>query len=193
MIPECTFILRNGQKCRAAATRNHPCCRHHGPKVDGPPVQRRHINPANTRWRAIGRNLRWIHPAEIPFAVHHILASMLLPRPDRLSDLVAGRYLRLLLLRLGTMPFDLSGAAPTPPASVPQPAACPIPDTPPIPGLPPEVRAAMHAFCEETTDENVDKLLAAFEEHGFITPEMLAEIPGFAPPPARPAPQPIGS
>jgi len=38
MVPECTFILRNGQKCRCAAIRNQEFCRHHTaqPAASGP-------------------------------------------------------------------------------------------------------------------------------------------------------------
>ena len=180
MTPECTHVLRNGQKCRAAATRNQVFCRHHGPRLDGPPSpRRRHLNPAHAKWRALGRNLRWLAPREIPFAIHHILDSMLLPRRDRLSDLVAGRYLRLLLLRQGSVPF------PAPGIGGPQPPAPPSPATGSC--FSPEVRAAMDAACLNTTTETIEKLLAAFEKSGIVTAEMLAEYAASIPQTAAPS------
>ncbi len=180
MAPECTFILSNGKKCRCAATRHQEFCRHHGPKPAnaGPrPAARRSRYTDHAKWCALGRNLRWLDPREIPFTVHHILESMIRPRPERLSDLVAGRYLRLLLLRLGQVPFPRpSLALPTHPNVPPSVRLGPVPVANPTPSIfPPGVRAAMDAFCIDTNKETGEALYDAFVKGGLITPEIIAE------------------
>jgi hypothetical protein len=156
MAPECTFVRRNGRKCRAAANRNQAFCRHHAPKpaLDGPPpIAKRNIYTNLARWRALGCNLRWLDPAEIPFNVYEILSSLTGADPrDHISDLIAGRYLRALLTKLGEVPFPQPGfepsAAPTPAAPPPAlpPRAQPQPATPPTgpaPSLSPAVLEAI--------------------------------------------------
>jgi hypothetical protein len=109
MAPECTFVRRNGRKCRAAANRNQAFCRHHAPKPasDGPPpIAKRNIYTNLAKWRALGRDLRWLDPAESPLSVYEILNSLAGADPDNhLSDLIAGRYLRALLTKIGEVPF----------------------------------------------------------------------------------------
>ena len=168
MTPECRFILANGRKCRGAALRHLDFCRHHGPPpvLPGPPQPR---NPftALKKWRSLGRSLRSLHPAELPFAVYEILDSLTGRNPsDRLADRTAGRYLRALLSQLRHVPFPRP-AFPLPPAAVPAPRN-PHPAAPAT-GLPPELRAAVHAFNANPTFDNqsLDALIAAFAKAGF--------------------------
>ncbi|HEX4005286.1 MAG TPA: hypothetical protein VHX60_03865 [Acidobacteriaceae bacterium] len=133
MFRECSSILPNGRKCRCAATRNRAVCRHHGPPpVPGPPpTPHRDRYSDLIRWRTLSRNLPWMPLDEIPHAIHQILQCLVDRGPDspgKISDLTAGRYLRVLLTRLGGVPFadpDLALEPPPPrgaPAPVPAPA-----------------------------------------------------------------------
>jgi len=126
MTRECCFILPNGLKCRCAATRNQALCRHHAPKpaADGPPpVPKCERYSDLSRWRRLGSKLRWMPLSAIPYTIHEIL-ECLVDRGDdstgRISDLTAGRFLRALLTRLGSVPFPEPGPEPYP-ASDPAP------------------------------------------------------------------------
>ncbi len=126
MIRECSFILPSSRKCRCAATRNLAVCRHHAPKpaVPGPrPIPKRERYSNLIRWRELGSNLQWMPVTEIPHAIFDILESLIDRGPNSsgpISDLTAGRYLRVLLNRLGDVPF-------TDPDFAAQPAVAPAP------------------------------------------------------------------
>ncbi|HEY6445935.1 MAG TPA: hypothetical protein VIY53_05700 [Acidobacteriaceae bacterium] len=156
-IPECTFILPNGRKCRCAASRNQTLCRHHGPAVAGPPpTPKSELYSSLRRWRQLGRELPNMPAEEIPFTIYGILQCLVDRGPDSagsISDLAAGRFLRALLNRLGDVPFPYpdspSSSEPAlepdaPPTSAGQPdlsamlAALGLPSLGlPSPGLPP--------------------------------------------------------
>ncbi|MFY9746362.1 MAG: hypothetical protein WA891_20855 [Acidobacteriaceae bacterium] len=127
MTRECSHILPTGRKCRAAATRNQPLCRHHAPKpaVAGPPpLPKRDRYSRIARWTNLSRNLPWLAAAEIPSEIFTILYSLL---QDDISDREAGRLLRGLLLRLGSVPFPI----PDPDAAAPQPEQPRLPPSTP--------------------------------------------------------------
>lgn len=103
MAAECAFLLPSGKKCRCMATRNHQFCRHHG----GP--SRPKALPTGDRpwsrlacWRDLGRSLPEYPKQEIPGELLQILYSLL---QDSISDRTAGRILRGLLQRYGSVPL----------------------------------------------------------------------------------------
>ena len=109
---ECSFRLANGRTCHAAATRNQPFCRHHGPKpaVAGPPpLSRRDRYSRLARWADLGRRVPWLDPSQVPSEAYSILESLLEDGTTGISDREAGRLLRGLLRRLGSVPFPLPG------------------------------------------------------------------------------------
>jgi hypothetical protein len=111
---ECHFRLPNGRKCRAAATRNQPFCRHHRPKpaVAGPPpLRKRDLYCRLGHWAHVSRNIPWFDPAEIPDEIYGILYSLLQDDVGGISDREAGRLLRGLLRRVGQVPFPLPGSS----------------------------------------------------------------------------------
>jgi len=118
MVPECCFTLPNGCKCRCAATRNQPFCRHHMPHSAGPSISRRDRYSRIARWSQLSRGLAWLDPEEIPMEIYSILLSLLEDGPRGISDREAGRLLRGLLRRLGSVPFALPDPEPSP-ASAP--------------------------------------------------------------------------
>jgi hypothetical protein len=136
MTTECRHALPNGQKCRCAATRNQKFCRHHGPKAD-PARNGAAAVPKNERysrirrWSALNRVLPSIDQAEIPFEAYSIFEALLRDGETGISDREAGRLLRSLFRRYGSVPFpfpsepdDLSPAvtaAQPPHAQSPQP------------------------------------------------------------------------
>jgi hypothetical protein len=138
---ECEFRLATGRKCRAAANRNQPFCRHHAPSSAvpaEPPIPKEERYSDLRRWRRLGAQLHSMPADEIPNAVFEILQCLVdrgLDSTGHISDLTAGRFLRALLNRLGDVPFpdpDLafvseSSAAP---ASWPGPCSVAIPQTP---------------------------------------------------------------
>jgi hypothetical protein len=187
MAPECTFVRRNGRKCRAAANRNQAFCRHHAPKpaADGPPpIAKRNIYTNLARWRAFGRDLRWIDPAEIPFNVYEILNALTGANPDdHLSDIIAGRYLRALLTKIGEVPFPQPRFEPSaaPPPAQPQPA------TPPsvsVPSLPPAILEAISIFRESgrrfTPEQFAEYILAVQKETSSPTAGLHVMRPSHA-------------
>ena len=186
MAPECTFVRRNGRKCRAAANRNQAFCRHHAPKPasDGPPpIAKRNIYTNLAKWRALGRDLRWLDPAEIPFNVYEILNALTGANPgDHLSDLIAGRYLRALLTKIGEVPFPQPGLEPSaaPPQAPSSQAAPPPaqlqPATPPAdstPSLPPSVLEAIdvarHSGLKFTMEKFAEYIIAVQKEASSAT------------------------
>jgi hypothetical protein len=124
-VPECTFILPNGMKCRCAATRNQTLCRHHGPALAGsPPVSKSDRYSDLRRWRQLGRELPLMPADDIPFTIYGILQCLVDRGPDSagsISDLTTGRFLRALLNRLGDVPFPYPGSpSSSEPASEPE-------------------------------------------------------------------------
>jgi len=200
MASECRFILANGRKCRGAAIRHHDFCRHHAPQpvpAGPPPLSQRNRFTALKKWRSLGRSLAWLHPAEVPFAIYEILDSLTGRDPNnRLSDNVAGRYLRALLSQLRQVPFPRppfpSAAQPPVAASAPVQRAQPHAAQPhaaqphvvqprpaaPAAGLSPELRAAAEAFlANPSLDESLDALLDAFTKAGFPPPPLASGLP----------------
>jgi hypothetical protein len=125
-VRECQFRLASGRKCRAAANRHQPFCRHHGGKPAGPPPLPKHLRYSDlSRWRQLGAELQSKPAADIPSAVFSILQCLVDRGPDStgsISNLTAGRFLRVLLTRLGNVPFpdpDLAPSAPAPPQATP--------------------------------------------------------------------------
>jgi hypothetical protein len=117
MARECTYILPNGRNCRCPATRNQALCRHHAPKpaVPGPPpLPKSQRYSRIARWTNLSRNLPRLYAAEIPAEIFNILYCLLEDGFRTISDREAGRLLRGLLRRLGSVPFpipDPSGAS----------------------------------------------------------------------------------
>jgi len=149
MSPECSFILSNGKKCRCAATRNQTLCRHHAPKpaVAGPPpMPKRDRYSRLMRWREVGANLQWMPAAEIPRTLYEILQCLIDRGPDstgQISDLTAGRFLRVLLNRLGDVPFPDPEFTPAfPPQFAPASSPASFPGAPGVSpaGSPPDMR-----------------------------------------------------
>ena len=107
MTPECTHILPNGQKCRGTATRGHEFCRHHGPKPLGgaPPAPRPRQISRVARWSNLSRKLPWLDPADLPIEAYAILLALLEDGVAGISDREAGRLLRGIVRRHGSVPF----------------------------------------------------------------------------------------
>lgn len=107
MTPECIHILPNGQKCRGTATRGHEFCRHHGPKPlgGGPPAPQPRRISRIARWSSLSRNLPWIDPADLPIEAYSILLALLEDGVAGISDREAGRLLRGIVRRHGSVPF----------------------------------------------------------------------------------------
>jgi hypothetical protein len=127
MSSECSCILPTGQKCRAIALRGADRCFHH---VD--PVRRSPARPPRnrfsriSRWRQLGFRLQTVSLAQIPPTVAAILGSLIADGPHGISDREAGRLLRALLRRYGSIPslsddeaFNDIHSAPAQPAPAP--------------------------------------------------------------------------
>lgn len=157
MVRECSFILPNGRQCGCAATRNQSVCRHHAPKpaVPGPPPPSRYDRYSDLiRWRRLSSNLQWMPVGEIPLTVYEILQCLIDRGRDstgHISDRTAGRYLRVLLGRLGDVPFpdpDLDPPAPSLNPSVAAPRAtapASLQDSDPAPSMA-ELTALLASF-----------------------------------------------
>ncbi|MGB6904355.1 MAG: hypothetical protein WBD98_16100 [Acidobacteriaceae bacterium] len=105
MRPECTQILPTGQKCRCLALRGRNACRHH---LAGPLPPREHRpNPFSrvSRWRNLGLTVHTLPAHDIPYHAFVLLGALLADGDDSISDREAGRLLRVLLRRHGTIPF----------------------------------------------------------------------------------------
>ena len=131
---ECSFILPGGRKCRCVANRNQALCRHHAPKpaVLGPPPPPKNERYSNLiRWRRFARGLPWMEPSQLACSVYDILDCLIDRGSDstgHISDLSAGRFLRVLLNRLGEVPFPNPEFAEPAPAPVHHPSSAPRPD-----------------------------------------------------------------
>lgn len=121
--PECVFLLANGQKCRCAAKRGQPFCRHHDPAASATcPTPEHQRFSRHRRWIAVSRDLPSLDPAFLPTEILEILEALLSDGEDGISDRVAGRLLRILLRRIGHVPFAIPDA---------EPANCPTPEAEP--------------------------------------------------------------
>ncbi len=151
MGPECCFILPSGKKCRCAATRNQAVCRHHAPKPafpGPPPVPKCDVYSRHNRWTRLGRNIPWLDSVEIPSEIYEILCCLIEDGPRGISDREAGRLLRGLLRRLGSVPFP-----------IPEPPGMPSPAQPPAPARPFDPRMTAHPnFDPEFFRSLVDSL-----------------------------------
>jgi len=117
--PECRFILRNGEKCRCVARRDHIFCRHHAPH---PPVRSTLPDARYSRlahWRDLGRAVATLPPEEVPFEAYVVLEALLQDGVGGISDRKAGSLLRGLLRRHGRVPFAAPEAPPEPDAPPP--------------------------------------------------------------------------
>lgn len=110
-VPECTFLLSTGKKCRAAASRGRPFCRHHDPAAKAAPaglrIPKHNLFSRHRRWMVINRDFPHTHPADLPGDIFEILRALLADGEDGISDREAGRLLRGMLRRLGAVPFAL--------------------------------------------------------------------------------------
>jgi len=123
MTPECTFILPSGQKCRGLAGRSQAFCRHHRPQpAAGHRVRRADRYSPLARWRAVGQDLPWLRPDELPALVYELLDALTQPGQAP-SDRTIGRFLRAALTRLGQVPFPYPDSEPAPPLPVAPPFA----------------------------------------------------------------------
>jgi hypothetical protein len=141
MAAECAFILSSGKKCRCVATRNQRFCRHHGSAAAPRPRQPRRYSRL-AHWRDLGRYVGLIPLEEIPFDAYSILQALLEDGPVGISDRVAGRLLRALLLRYGSVPFNPPGAD-----AEPEPMPQSSPAVPPAAG-PLDSAAALRRLTE---------------------------------------------
>jgi hypothetical protein len=105
MRPECTQILPSGQKCRCLALRGRDACRHHLAGPLPPPAPRRGGFSRVSRWRDLGLTVHALPARDIPFHAFSILGSLIADGDDGISDREAGRLLRALLRRHGSIPF----------------------------------------------------------------------------------------
>ena len=113
MAAECAFILSSGRKCRCVATRNQRFCRHHG-RASAPRPRQPHRYSRLAHWRDLGRSVHAIPREEIPFDAWSILEALLEAGQVGISDRVAGRLLRALFLRFGSVPFNPPGSSAQP-------------------------------------------------------------------------------
>jgi hypothetical protein len=185
MAPECRFVLPKGRNCRCAATRNQEFCRHHAPRpaIPGPPpIPKRDRYSRIQHWAQLGRNLAWLDPAEIPLEVHAILHSLL---QDGISDREAGRLLRGLLQRFGSVPFPVpeppdewsDAALAVPPMAPKTKSANPSPAISPSPTLP-----FLHELQRASQDpDRLIAFLSALGEQAFD--EQVRKRPPSAQPP----------
>lgn len=135
MVSMCHFILPNGRRCQCVPRADERFCRHHMPAQ--PKAVRR--SPAiYTRfvyWRDLDRNVSALEPNEIPREILNILWALL--QGNSISDRNAGRLLRSLLRRFGTVPFTL------PASNTPE-----DPDDNPLPGVDGRAFARLLAILE---------------------------------------------
>ena len=118
--PECKFRLPNGHKCRCVATRNQTFCRHHGAEPAPHPAR----DARRTNWRDLTASLPTTQTSALPYLVYvYVLLEALLYDDDRgVSDRYAGRTLRNVLRRYGSVPATLPNDPDTP-ALAPEPAS----------------------------------------------------------------------
>jgi hypothetical protein len=161
----CRFIFPSGKRCRCSATPSHVFCQHHAPQ---PPVPGRHSRPLPAaagssfrNWRDLERNIITLEPGEIPAEALFILCALLSDGPSGISDVNAGRLLRALLRRLGTVPFSVNGDP-----------------EPPVPGYPvdPEAFERFIAILERHApnipDDPAEASMKAWEKAIPLPPEL---------------------
>jgi hypothetical protein len=105
MRPECSQILPSGQKCRCLALRGRDACRHHCAGPLPPLAPRRGGFSRITRWRNLGLTVHTLPARDIPFHAFVLLGALIADGDDGISDREAGRLLRVLLRRHGSIPF----------------------------------------------------------------------------------------
>ena len=187
MPQECRHTLRNGQKCRGAAIRNHDFCRHHGPlpaHAGPPPISNRDRYSRLARWRSFARDLPWLPPAQIPSAVYEVLDALTQRNPvDRLSAPVAGRYLGVLLSRLGRVPFqqpDFAEPSAPPPPPLPRDMVADLSHFGcDIATVPPDLREALENLYRDTSPETVEAFTEAvsrFDPASVRTPAAAPQL-----------------
>jgi rRNA maturation protein Nop10 len=175
MTPECRFILPNGQLCRGAALRHQDFCRHHGhlSAVPGPPPVSKHdrYSPLAYR-RALGRSLPWIVREEIPSAIYEILHSLTEKDPaERIADRTAGHYLRLLLQRLGDVPFPNPGEAGPPLPRPRSPLPLPVAHTSAVAPDLHSTLAMLPSMSQNPDPRDFRDLISAMKEKGLLAPD----------------------
>jgi len=116
MPAECRFTLPNGRKCRCSATRGHAFCRHHGAPSQPRSLPDHLLWKRLTIWRTLGRELQDVPVVDIPGELLTLLQSLL---DNEVSDRFAGRALRVLLVRYGSVPFQEE--RPSSPIDLPEP------------------------------------------------------------------------
>lgn len=182
--PECTVRLANGLKCRGAAKRGQPFCRHHDPASAVPPAQRpltEHDRFSRHRhWIGINRNLPWFDPADIPMEILQILEALLETGIQGISDREAGRLLRGLLRRIGHVPLQLQDSD-LPASEVP---GRELP-TPPLPSPASASGATPTPALDELEQTNalIASILRAATQPDL--PHMQPHLPDFQPNPRR--------
>jgi len=125
MRPECTHILPTGRKCRALALRGHQLCFHHGRGVARAPQKPRNPFSRIARWRDLSRSAPTLPASDIPFNVYIVLGSLIADGEDGISDREAGRLLRILLRRFGSIPFPPPAGVRVEPEPLPTPVTAP--------------------------------------------------------------------
>jgi hypothetical protein len=143
MRPECSQTLPSGQKCRCLALRGRDACRHHCAGPLPPLAPRRGGFSRITRWRNLGLTVHTLPARDIPFHAFVLLGALLADGDDGISDREAGRLLRVLLRRHGSIPF-----APPPGVKV---GPDPDPDPAPSAGSVPQYLSQM--FSPELLDQ----------------------------------------
>ena len=177
MARECSYILPTGRNCRCPATRNQLFCRHHAPKpaIPGPPPIPKHRRYSTlARWRSLGQNLQWLDPSEISLTIYEILECLAGTSSDRISEPTAGRYLHVLLQRLGQVPF--------PPPEISQPE----PQSPhqPAPNLAASLPFPVPGQGKKLEPQDFDDILRTFGDLGLVPPNKM-------PARLRPSPAPV--
>lgn len=112
MPAECVFTLSSGRKCRGTATRGHAFCRHHGaPAKSSAPAVDPYLWNRRSCWLHFGRELDLLTAEEIPGSILNLLQALL---DNVVSDRFAGRCLRILLQRFGSLPPEFLQALHSP-------------------------------------------------------------------------------
>jgi hypothetical protein len=165
MRPECSHILPSGQNCHCLALRGRKFCRHHSPEALPPPPPPSESISRLARWRGLGRTVDRLPAADIPFNVYIILGSLIGDGEDGISDREAGRLLRVLLRRHGSIPFPPPTGCYIEPETTPAPApatvAAPARRPMSVDSLPAEVRQMFDPKL-------LDQMLASFKPNGRI-------------------------
>jgi hypothetical protein len=106
MVSECRFVLPDRRKCRCAALRNQKFCRHHLLHAKPAPALQPKERPYSriVRWRELGQSVTTLPLEDIPYEVLDILTCLLEDGDGGISDRQAGRLLRGLLRRIGSIP-----------------------------------------------------------------------------------------